>query len=77
MSRPGELVYVEIKNSGGSPKAVAGGRTAGRPGPTTDSKKVGYAFVHSAVDSYTRLAYSEVLTDEQASPQLPSGLTPS
>ena len=35
--------------------------------------KVGYAFVHSAVDAYTRLAYSEVLDDEQASPPPGSG----
>jgi transposase InsO family protein len=27
--------------------------------------KVGYAFVHSAVDGYTRIAYSEVLLNEQ------------
>ena len=27
---------------------------------------MGYAFVHSAVDAFSRLAYSEVLTDEQA-----------
>ena len=26
---------------------------------------IGYAFVHSAVDAYSRLAYSEVLDDEQ------------
>ena len=27
---------------------------------------VGYAFVHTAIDSHTRLAYSEVLPDEKA-----------
>ena len=27
--------------------------------------RLGYAFVHSAIDAYTRLAYSEVLDDEQ------------
>ncbi len=40
------------------------GRTAG-----SQSKKripIGYAYVHSAVDAYSRLAYSEVLSDEQA-----------
>jgi transposase InsO family protein len=31
---------------------------AGRP-------RLGYAFVHSAIDGYSRLAYSEVLDDEQ------------
>jgi hypothetical protein len=28
--------------------------------------RVGYAFVHSAVGGFSRLAYSEVLPDEQA-----------
>jgi hypothetical protein len=27
---------------------------------------IGYAYVHSAVDAYSRVAYSEVLGDEQA-----------
>jgi transposase InsO family protein len=28
--------------------------------------RTGYAFVHSAVDAYSRLAYSEILTNETA-----------
>ena len=43
-------------------------RLAGpRPGRPTQPRppQVGYAFVHSAVDAYSRLAYSEVLADEQ------------
>ena len=68
MSRPGELVHVDVKKLGRIPKGggwrVHGRRvTAGR-----QSKKripIGYAFVHSAVDAYSRLAYSEVLDDEQ------------
>ena len=32
---------------------------------TIAATTVGYAFVHSAVDAYSRLAYSEVLDDEQ------------
>ena len=69
MTRPGELVHVDIKKLGRIPKGGgwrAHGRVA-RPS-TTQTKKaaIGYAFVHSAIDGYSRLAYSEVLSDEQA-----------
>ena len=30
--------------------------------------KVGYDYVHSLIDDYSRLAYSEVLPDERAPP---------
>jgi len=68
MSRPGELVHVDVKKLGRIPRG-GGWRTHGRA--TTagrQSKKripIGYAFVHSAVDAHSRLAYSEVLPDEQ------------
>ena len=44
---------------------------AGGPGDAATSSsrvppKVGYTFVHTAIDSHTRLAYSEVLGDEKA-----------
>src|SRR5436190_2599203 len=69
MSRPGELVHVDIKKLGRIPKGGgwrAHGRAA-RPSTTATKKRaIGYAFVHSAVDGYSRLAYSEVLPDEQA-----------
>ena len=41
---------------------------AGPPGPAQrrpSAPGLGYAFVHSAVDAHSRLANSEVLTDEQ------------
>jgi transposase InsO family protein len=65
MSRPGELVHVDIKKLGRIPpgggwrvhgKAVERGRW--------HRTKVGYAYIHSAIDGYSRLAYSEVLSDE-------------
>ena len=69
MTRPGELVHVDIKKLGRIPKG-GGWRAHGRAArpSTTQTKKaaIGYAFVHSAVDGYSRLAYSEVLGDEQA-----------
>jgi hypothetical protein len=69
MSRSGELVHVDIKKLGRIPKG-GGWRVHGRGArPSTWRTRkaaIGYAFVHSAVDGYSRMAYSEVLTDEQA-----------
>jgi transposase InsO family protein len=68
MSRPGELVHVDIKKLGRIPRG-GGWRIHGRAavaGQQSHKKRsIGYAFVHSAVDAYSRLAYSEVLNDEQ------------
>lgn len=67
MSRPGELVHVDVKKLGRIPRG-GGWRAHGRRARPNSirANRVGYAFVHSAVDAYSRLAYSEVLTDEQA-----------
>jgi len=65
MSRPGELVHIDIKKLGRIPKG-GGWRAHGRSKDHYPAKhKVGYAYVHSAIDSFSRLAYSEVLADEQ------------
>src|SRR3954467_13378200 len=66
MSRPGELVHVDIKKLGRIPKG-GGWRVNGRAHEKGrwHRTKVGYAFVHTAIDGYSRLAYSEVLADEQ------------
>jgi transposase InsO family protein len=67
MTRPGELVHVDIKKLGRIPKG-GGWRVHGRAArPSTHRTRrtaIGYAFVHSAVDAYSRIAYSEVLNDE-------------
>jgi transposase InsO family protein len=69
MSRPGELVHLDIKKLGRIPRG-GGWRVHGRAArPSTHRTRVariGYAYVHSAIDGYSRLAYSEVLGDEQA-----------
>lgn len=68
MSRPGELVHVDIKKLGRIPNGGgwrAHGRTA-RPNTYKRRKaRIGYAYVHSAIDGYSRLAYTEVLDNEQ------------
>jgi transposase InsO family protein len=64
--RPGELVHVDVKKIGRIPPG-GGWRAWGRQATTAGKKqrRVGYDYVHSAVDDHTRLAYSEILTDEK------------
>ena len=63
--RPGELVHVDVKKIGRIPDG-GGWRAWGRAATAAGRKtRVGYDYVHSAVDDHTRLAYSEILTDEQ------------
>jgi transposase InsO family protein len=60
--RPGELVHIDVKKLG----------RIGRPGHRvngdrrTQTRGIGWEFVHVAVDDATRLAYVEVLDDEKA-----------
>ena len=63
--RPGELVHMDVKKLGKIPDG-GGWRALGRAGANRDRKvKVGYDYVHSLIDDHTRLAYSEILPDEQ------------
>jgi transposase InsO family protein len=64
--RPGEHVQVDIKKLGRIP-AGGGWRAWGRGNVTYHRTiSVGYAFIHTAIDSHSRVAYSEVLLDEKA-----------
>ena len=66
--RPGELVHMDVKKIGRIPDG-GGWRAHGRQmGRTFAHKKarIGFDFVHSMVDDHSRLAYSEILPDEQA-----------
>jgi len=65
MTRPGELVHLDVKKLGRIPKGGgwrAHGRSRGHHG---GQARVGYAYVHSAIDGFSRLAFSEVLANEQ------------
>jgi transposase len=75
--RPGDLVHVDIKKLGRIPDG-GGHRLVGRaqgirnrartPGTSRGRHgdvNLGYGYIHSAVDDHSRLAYSEILTDEQ------------
>jgi len=74
---PGDLVHVDIKKLGNIPDGgghrvlgrAAGNRNnhASAPIPNNGSgpqAKLGYAYLHNAVDDHSRLAYTEILTDE-------------
>ncbi len=64
-SRPGELVHIDIKKQARIPKG-GGWRIHGVEHKNTarSRPRIGYAHVHSAIDAYSRLAYSEVHNDE-------------
>jgi transposase InsO family protein len=65
MSRPGELVHIDIKKLGRVP-AGGGWRAYGRAQRPARHRSIGYAYIHTAVDGYSRVAYSEIHSDEQA-----------
>ena len=71
--RPGELVHLDVKKQAKIPRG-GGWRIHGRQGRTENGTKarpkVGYAFVHSAIDAHSRLAYSEIHADEKATTNL-------
>ena len=71
--RPGHMIHVDVKKVGRIPDG-GGWRAHGRN--STQAKtvetakrrgaKAGYVYLHSAVDGYSRLAYTEALCDEKA-----------
>lgn len=71
--RPGHMVHVDIKKAGRIPDG-GGWRTHGRGSDhakavaraKTRGTRAGYVFLHTAVDGYSRLAYTEALPDEKA-----------
>ena len=76
-ARPGELVHVDIKKLGNIPDGGGWrvhGRQTGRrhtvhstPIPnnsTSPRARLGYSYLHNAVDDHSRLAYTEILPDE-------------
>jgi transposase InsO family protein len=67
-ARPGELVHMDVKKlaripDGGGHRAF--GRTGTRNG-SMSKRGLGYTHVHTAIDAYSRLAYSEFAGPEGA-----------
>ena len=66
---PGSLVHVDVKKLGRIPTG-GGWRLHGRDAGVSVANRhkkirIGYDYVHTAIDDYTRLVYSEVLPDEK------------
>ncbi|TQL99818.1 transposase IS481 family protein [Actinoallomurus bryophytorum] len=61
---PGDLVHVDIKKLGNIPDG-GGHKTLGRQAGRKTRSGAGYSYIHTAVDDHSRLAYSEILTDEK------------
>jgi len=76
--RPGELVHVDVKKLGNIPDG-GGWRFHGRQKGSHNSQAtttpagrtrygnpiLGYGYLHTALDDYSRLAYTEILPDER------------
>ena len=66
---PGDLIHVDIKKLGRIPDG-GGWRVLGRRSGIRNSnghgpRRVGYSYIHSALDDHSRLAYSEILADQR------------
>jgi transposase InsO family protein len=72
-ARPGELVHVDVKKLGAI-RTGGGWRAHGRDSAERNhsraeiaaGRRVGYDYVHCAIDDHTRLAYAEIHRDETA-----------
>lgn len=70
---PGHMVHLDVKKAGRIPDG-GGWRAHGKGSPETRAAaragargaRTGYAYLHSAVDGHTRLAYTESLENEKA-----------
>jgi len=70
---PGQMVHIDVKKVGRIPDG-GGWRAHGRGSPQdraaqrakTSGARAGYVYLHSAVDGFSRLAYTEHLADEKA-----------
>lgn len=59
------MLHLDVKKVGQIPDG-GGWRLHGRGHAKARKKGVGYTYLHSAVDGYSRLAYTEVLENESA-----------
>ena len=68
-SRPGQMVHLDVKKLGRIPDGGgwwAHGRGSQAALASKRQGRVGYTYLHSAIDAHTRLAYTEALPDEKA-----------
>ena len=68
---PGQMIYLDVKKlskipDGGGWWAHGRNSTAGRASKRGPGRRAGYTYLHSAVDGFSRLAYTEAHDDESA-----------
>ncbi len=71
--QPGHIVHIDVKKVGRIPNG-GGWRAYGRGNPQAraverrkgKTEHGGYVYLHSAIDGYSRLAYTEFINDEKA-----------
>jgi transposase InsO family protein len=61
--RPGELIHIDIKKLGRFERT--GHRITGDRTGQSNSRGIGWEYLHLAIDDHSRLAYSEILPDEK------------
>jgi transposase InsO family protein len=61
---PGDLVHLDVKKLGRIPDG-GGWRVRGRAAADSRHRGLGYAFLHTALDDHSRLAFSQILDDER------------
>lgn len=61
--KPGELIHIDINKLGKFSRA--GHRVSADRTGQSNSRGVGWEYVHLAIDDHSRLAYSEILPDEK------------
>ncbi|GEO91719.1 hypothetical protein KFL01_10250 [Kocuria flava] len=78
---PGHMVHLDLKKvaripDGGVWRAHGRGSTAAKAATRGPGAKVGYTYLHSAVDGFSRLVYTEALDDEKAVTTIDSSAEP-
>jgi transposase InsO family protein len=66
---PGEIIHIDIKKLGRFDKV--GHRVTGDRTGQSNSRGVGWEFVHVCIDDHSRVAFSQILPDEKAASAVP------
>jgi transposase InsO family protein len=66
---PGDMIHIDIKKLGRFDKV--GHRITGDRTGQSNSRGVGWEFVHVCIDDHSRVAFSQILPDEKASSAVP------
>jgi transposase-like protein len=71
---PGGIIHIDIKKLGKFSRI--GHRITGDRTGQSNTRGIGWEYLHLAIDDHSRLAYSEILPDEKKPPACASSSTP-